>query len=51
MKLTSNKAPQPYFVRFLESQELEQANAGMTLKFPSDSDEEWTLKWPSDSDE
>lgn len=41
----------PFFVRFLEGQELAQANAGATLKYPSDVDEEVTLKYPSDDDE
>ena len=51
MKTAKNK---PYFVRFLEAQELEQATgAGInrTLKYPSDADEEVTLKYPSDGDD
>jgi hypothetical protein len=51
MKLDRAQVRKPYFVRFLEKQELAQASAGMTLKYPSDSDEEWTLKFPSDEDE
>jgi hypothetical protein len=42
---------QPYFVRFLEQQELAEVTAGMTLKYPSDTDEVFTLKYPSDDDE
>lgn len=45
---------QPYFVRFLEPQELEQATGAgfnVTLKYPSDGDEEVTLKYPSDDDD
>jgi len=43
---------QPYFVRFLEKQELARVSGSQTLKYPSDSDE-WpvTLKYPSDDDE
>lgn len=57
----------PFFARFLESQELEQVQAGATsktkdmvhtMKFPSDSDETTkltdtvhTMKFPSDGDE
>jgi hypothetical protein len=41
----------PFFARFLETQELSQAQAGATLKYPSDRDEEVTLKFPSDDDE
>jgi hypothetical protein len=32
---------QPYFARLLQKQELAQVAAGMTLKYPSDNDEEW----------
>lgn len=42
---------QPYFVRFLEEQELAGVAAGRTLKYPSDTDEVVTLKYPSDDDE
>lgn len=42
---------QPYFVRFLEPQELADVTAGKTLKYPSDNDEFVTLKYPSDDDE
>lgn len=51
MKINKTQVRRPFFVRFLEKQELAQASAGQTLKFPSDSDEEWTLKFPSDEDE
>lgn len=57
-KNTVNKAQQkakmPFFARFLEAQELEQASGGtllQTKKFPSDSDEAVTLKYPSDGDD
>jgi hypothetical protein len=30
----------PFFTRFLQQQELQEVNAGTTLKFPSDNDEE-----------
>ena len=46
-KDTVHKAP--YFVRFLEHQELRRVSGGMTLKYPSDNDETW--KFPSDDDE
>lgn len=46
---------QPYFVRFLEKQELARVSGrdrNVTLKFPSDNDENpVTLKYPSDDDE
>lgn len=45
---------QPYFVRFLENQELARVSgtALQTLKYPSDDDEgPVTLKYPSDDDE
>jgi len=45
---------QPYFTRFLEKQELAEVQGGcpcVTLKYPSDHDEEVTLKYPSDDDE
>lgn len=29
----------PFFVRFLDRQEMENVNAGRTLKFPSDNDD------------
>jgi hypothetical protein len=43
----------PFFARFLEKQQLKDAAGGgvVTLKFPSDNDEDVTLKFPSDSDE
>jgi Serine endopeptidase inhibitors len=43
----------PFFARFLEKQALDKvAGAGnVTLKFPSDNDEDVTLKFPSDNDE
>lgn len=51
---TEQKPVQPFFVRFLEAQELENVNGGRpitTLKYPSDRDEAMTMKYPSDSDE
>lgn len=45
---------QPYFVRFLEKQELARVSGRsiqVTLKYPSDTDENVTLKYPSDDDE
>lgn len=45
------KTRQPYFTRFLESQELSRVSGNGTLKYPSDIDEEVTLKYPSDDDE
>jgi hypothetical protein len=57
-KNTVNKAQQkaktPFFARFLEAQELDQASGGrlfQTMKYPSDSDEFVTLKYPSDGDD
>lgn len=47
-------AKKPYFARFLEKQELAEVQGGgifVTLKYPSDADEEVTLKYPSDDDE
>lgn len=44
----------PFFARYLESQELEAVTGGkgfVTLKYPSDKDEDTTMKYPSDSDE
>ena len=44
----------PFFARYLEQQELEKAQGGITLKYPSDRDEiehARTLKYPSDGDE
>jgi hypothetical protein len=46
----------PFFARFLEKQALENVAGGgggpiVTLKFPSDNDEDVTLKFPSDNDE
>jgi hypothetical protein len=49
-----NETRQPFFSRFLESQELSRVQGGgdyQTLKYPSDTDEEQTMKYPSDSDE
>jgi hypothetical protein len=55
MNRTKKQLPtRPFFARFLEKQELENAaGAGpvTTDKFPSDSDEDHTLKFPSDDDE
>ncbi|MFL5350500.1 MAG: microviridin/marinostatin family tricyclic proteinase inhibitor [Hyalangium sp.] len=48
------KGKKPFFARFLEAQELEQASGGLSLqtkKYPSDSDVFVTLKYPSDGDE
>lgn len=47
------KSVQPFFVRFLEAQELEEVAGGkpVTRKYPSDRDEAVTMKYPSDSDE
>lgn len=43
---------QPFFVRYLEGQDLEAVRGGGTLKYPSDKDEEnTTQKYPSDGDE
>jgi hypothetical protein len=42
---------EPFFARFLENQELSQASAGKTLKYPSDGDDDVTHKFPSDNDE
>ena len=40
----------PFFARFLEGQD--SAEQGfLTLKFPSDLDEDMTMKYPSDDDE
>ena len=49
-----NETRQPFFSRFLESQELSRVQGGKpieTLKYPSDTDEHQTLKYPSDTDE
>lgn len=38
----------PFFARFLEDQDLAEANAGATTKHPSDSDEDfpdWPKQW------
>ena len=51
---TPAKGKKPFFARFLEAQELEQASGGLHLqskKYPSDSDEFVTLKYPSDGDD
>ena len=56
-KKTDNKGgKKPFFARYLEGQELEQVTGGkkppiVTLKYPSDADENTTLKYPSDDDE
>lgn len=44
---------QPFFARYLESQQLEEVTGGAkaTLKYPSDKDEFQTMKYPSDDDE
>lgn len=46
---------QPFFARYLEGQEFPEVKtnvkAGMTLKYPSDTDEYVTQKYPSDDDE
>ena len=46
---------QPFFTRYLESQQLEAVTGGKpiaTLKYPSDGDElNQTMKYPSDGDE
>lgn len=49
--MQKNTPKKPYFVRFLEGQELSRVAAGRTLKYPSDADEEVTLKYPSDDDD
>lgn len=51
--MKKNSPNKPYFVRFLEKQELSDVHGGVdtTLKYPSDVDEEVTLKYPSDDDE
>lgn len=45
----------PFFARFLEKQAMENVTGGggpyVTLKYPSDNDEDVTLKFPSDNDE
>lgn len=53
MQKQNTPSRRPFFARFLESQELSQARGGkaVTLKYPSDTDEDVTLKYPSDSDE
>jgi hypothetical protein len=55
MNRTKKPLPtKPFFARFLEKQSLESVTGGgpiVTLKFPSDNDEDVTLKFPSDSDE
>ena len=40
----------PFFARFLEGQDRAERSA-VTLKFPSDLDEDMTMKYPSDNDE
>jgi len=51
--MKKNAKRQPYFVRFLEKQELARVSGSefVTLKYPSDDDENVTLKYPSDDDE
>ena len=49
MKKEAKAGNTPYFVRFLEHQELSSVSAGKTLKYPSDNDE--TFKFPSEDDE
>jgi hypothetical protein len=54
LPMKKNATRKPYFARFLEKQELTEVQGGgifMTLKYPSDGDEEVTLKYPSDDDE
>lgn len=53
MKKQNESTRRPFFTRFLEGQELARARGGkfVTLKYPSDNDEEVTLKFPSDDDE
>lgn len=55
MNRTKKPLPsRPFFARFLEKQALENVTGGginVTLKYPSDNDEDVTLKYPSDSDE
>jgi hypothetical protein len=48
-----SKTKKPFFARYLEAQELEQATGGAkpTAKYPSDGDEYQTMKYPSDGDE
>jgi hypothetical protein len=45
--MSEKKEVKPFFTKFLEGmdkKEMKEAKGGMTLKFPSDSDEEWP--WP-----
>lgn len=58
MKKKDAKSKKPFFARYLESQQLEQVTGGqdkwppvVTLKYPSDDDEETTMKYPSDGDD
>lgn len=53
MKQDSKSKKKPFFARYLEAQELEQATGGAkpTAKYPSDGDEYQTMKYPSDGDE
>lgn len=51
MKKQSKTPKNPFFARFLEGQDLAQAQGGATTKYPSDNDEEVTLKFPSDDDD
>ena len=39
----SARNDQPFFARLLENQELSEATAGVTLKYPSDNDEYWPV--------
>lgn len=52
--MKKNEGKKPFFARFLENQELAKTQGGIpavTLKYPSDHDEDVTLKYPSDDDE
>lgn len=52
MKKEEKTKKQPFFARYLETQELDAIVGGGTLKYPSDKDEgNTTQKYPSDGDE
>lgn len=52
MKKQENPKKKPFFVRYLEGQDLESVRGGATAKYPSDNDEvRHTTKYPSDKDE
>ena len=57
MNHDSNETVQPFFARYLETQEYPEVKTEVragahTLKYPSDSDEiYYTQKYPSDGDE